>query len=369
MKTLWGNQIDFNFYPALQGFYVLNIFTLPISGMAGYLIYKKTPAEMSQYRYFLLNIWFWTALSDFALTIVLQIQLFFPLFGGASCSLFVNYFFPMLPDNGYFAWVFTVWVLVNASISLLCGFIYRLWALDSETWLRRDKSYLYNFCAGIHVIKSSFETWECIMAYTPRDKMATFILERYPQYSSILTIPNFLLLEPALNPWNGYLFGTLITGEFAIFGTMIYIFGRISKILQDRRGCMSTRTYQQHRMLTISLILQSVLPIVVFYVPITAGMAYLLVDRGENGYIQGMAHGCLILLCLHTNINIIAMLCLIRPYRVEVLRWWAKMPWIGKNYNAATRTTTKVISTSRIYRPRGSMSQTSIIPEIRVELA
>ncbi|CAJ0918156.1 unnamed protein product, partial [Mesorhabditis belari] len=141
---------------------------------------------MKEYRYFLLNIWVWTTLSDFVLTIILQIQLFFPLFGGASCSNIVNWLMPTLPDNGYSAWVLTIWVLVNNSISLLNGFLYRLWVLDTDSWLTRKPRRILYVCAGIHVIKSSIETGECIMAYTPRDQMEIFILKGWTTGADIM---------------------------------------------------------------------------------------------------------------------------------------------------------------------------------------
>lgn len=57
MITIWGRNITYEIYFSLRAFYVTNIFTVPITIFAGYIIWTKTPPEMKSYKLILMNIW------------------------------------------------------------------------------------------------------------------------------------------------------------------------------------------------------------------------------------------------------------------------------------------------------------------------
>ncbi|CAJ0580075.1 unnamed protein product, partial [Mesorhabditis spiculigera] len=284
MINIWGRDITYKFHPELRVFYIATCFTCPINLYAGYLIYAKTPPEMRDYRYILMHIWAWSSLADVLLILFLELQLFLPLFGGTTSSALIVYFAPVMPDSGYSFWMILMLALVNTSLAILDGFFYRLAALDSvgsahlKTTLKAVAIFMHTFNSGLTLICQ-------FLSYTPRDEMDAFILREYPQHADIVTLSNYVLLEPALNPHNAYLFAVIPVGNFVV---------------------------------TLMVAWTITTPAIFFYLPTWFGCSYFFFERtGSSDLVNLIAHIFLCLFCLHAFLNVLIVIITIKPYRME----------------------------------------------------
>ncbi|KAI6174508.1 hypothetical protein M3Y97_00998600 [Aphelenchoides bicaudatus] len=273
---------------------------------------------MGNYKWYLLNIVFWSAALDIYLGVFYTPFLLFPATGVSAQGLLADIHHYNFKQ---FEFLFFIWLIGGFGVSLTCGFVYRLAAVTQSTPMINTKKALslialihifYTIPAMLPILYSNVYDYNSILDDMQRRYPAVF--EYGLRHSSI-----YVSLK--VTPTACFLFGlaALILITTCVLANTVLIWNTMKKI-NNSTFTISSRTMAMHKQLTTSLIAQFFLPAIFVAVPFIVIVVLFISDKMDNVWARLAGSGFFVVGSMHSTLNSIAMIIMTKPYRQCILR-------------------------------------------------
>ncbi|KAI6208591.1 Serpentine Receptor, class H [Aphelenchoides besseyi] len=263
------------------------VFCCTISVFVVLLIFTRTPRSMHSFRWYLLNIVFWSSIFDIYMSVFYTPVVMLPTIGLCSNGRLNNL---TSPYTGLVACMAFIVLFGATGMSVFVAFLFRLSAITQKThWLHRKSSFV--LMIFIHVgysLPTCVFLW--ISANIDVEGAQADIRETLTFFISALIEVIFCLV--------------------VVFTLRAMVLRKTHQI----RHTMSRRTYQLHISLTTSLSVQFLIPILVLVFPFSF-LAVLAFSNQNNGLTRDISFLLMALGSMHSGLNAISMIFFTGPYR------------------------------------------------------
>ncbi|KAI6221775.1 hypothetical protein M3Y95_00997600 [Aphelenchoides besseyi] len=289
---------------------------------------------MHSFRWYLLNIVFWSCLFDVYMSVFYTPALMLPTIGLCANGLLNSL---SSPYTGLVACTTFIVLFGAAGMSVFAAFLFRLSAITQKThWLHRKSSFA--LMIGIH-LSYTFPacTFLWISANIDVEGAQTDLRENYPSVFYFSRSHHCLILSSKANLISTLMF--FITVLIEVVFCLVVVFTLRSLVLRKThqiRHTMSRRTYQLHCQLTTSLSVQFLIPVLVLVFPFSILTALALSDQ-HNEITRDISFLLMGLGSMHSTFNAISMILFTGPYRRTFLTPYYALV---KKWKSSSQTTT-----------------------------
>ncbi|CAO4377922.1 unnamed protein product [Caenorhabditis nigoni] len=286
------------------------IISTPIHLFGFYCIIWKTPMIMKSAKLYLLNLHFWIVSFDYSISILMMPFLLIPHYAGYTLGVLSWFDVSVL-----FQTFMGLFFLANMAVSIVVLFESRFYTVCEFAW----KPY-YKRCrkAGIiiyHVVVS------CItvsLAYTEIDQEP----EKRRIFKELPCLPQYIYEANIFVLCGDYSFQLAPIVVMLWFASvMVLLFAALlawNLLVQLRSHRMSQRTYQLQNAFLIALVIQIMVPLCTFIIPIT----YIELAIVYRWYKQSFTNFGICLVSMHGVTSSLTMVLVHRPYRDALLNFF-----------------------------------------------
>ncbi|CAD5235711.1 unnamed protein product [Bursaphelenchus xylophilus] len=292
------------------------------SFLAVYLVLNYTPHRAHGYRKYLLGMIAWAFVLDFIVCVVYVPQLLLPVVGLCVGGIFEN-------SHSVTALIallcIFVFAMTGTAISIITAFIYRLVVVKTGDDISRYPCLIvliitahimgpamicgpmvFAVLYDVDAIKEEVKILYPGVYLYAENRTCSFMSRSTPSYATYL-----FLMMIAL---------ALLTAALLAFGCAICIFRSINRF----RKTMSSRTYEMHKQLTKSLIVQFSIPFTFLAMPLSI-LLYYMTTQKDGVLLKTLCVVIFELISLHSTFNAISMIMMTKPYRDFVLNQCLKL--------------------------------------------
>uniref|UniRef100_A0A1I8A9W8 G_PROTEIN_RECEP_F1_2 domain-containing protein n=1 Tax=Steinernema glaseri TaxID=37863 RepID=A0A1I8A9W8_9BILA len=302
-------ESGFNVYRYLINANVVTSF--PLNILVAYLILRKSPKHMKTYKYILLNITGWVFLDDVVMEVIylpLPLLEVFGIYCGGVAKRFS-------PTVGYFSMVVAFFLVAQYLISLFFAFFYRYNALKSDRAVFGTELKNWHYCAGIAVCMVVLPSlWAAAVAstYMPQDAFRKYVNETRPDLLPVLDeLPVFGLNKSM------FIVATIVIFVWTLLWATcigLCVYGTVRQ-MNMQKLTMSKHTYRQHMQLMKALAVQTIAPLALFVIPIVVDAVSIML---KIEIINETITITVLTMSFHSNVNALAVIFFITPYRKAV---------------------------------------------------
>ncbi|KAI6171783.1 Serpentine Receptor, class H [Aphelenchoides besseyi] len=283
------------------------VFCCTISVFVVLLIFTRTPRSMHSFRWYLLNIVFWSSIFDIYMSVFYTPVVMLPTIGLCSNGRLNNL---TSPYTGFVACMAFIVLFGATGMSVFVAFLFRLSAITQKThWLHRKSSFV--LMIFIHVgysLPTCVFLW--ISANIDVEGAQADIRENHPNVFYFSQSHHCLILSIKTLTF-------FISALIEVIFCLVVVFTLRAMVLRKThqiRHKMSRRTYQLHISLTTSLSVQFLIPILVLVIPFSF-LAVLAFSNQNNGLTRDISFLLMALSSMHSGLNAISMIFFTGPYR------------------------------------------------------
>ncbi|KAE9548518.1 hypothetical protein FO519_008274 [Halicephalobus sp. NKZ332] len=278
-----------------------------------FLIFKKSPQEIGEYKYYLFNITCCSFLFDVYTTFFYSPLVLFP-----AMVICTN---GILKHLGWIGGIIGFYLLLTffgtCSMSVITAFIYRLFSLRNKQELMRSCKW-FLFLIFIHLFYLSPTLIVYSFSITDRNATDRAIIKKYPNIKSHYFGKSCASVAFEASPYTFY-FMSLCCIQFGftipLAGVLI---SKCYKTLQSQRIYMTEKTFKLQKQLILSLIFQLIVPFATLFIPFTLMALFVFLEVSNIAWVY---QGLMLVGTLHSFCNTLMMTIMVKPYRNAVINY------------------------------------------------
>ncbi|KAI1697783.1 serpentine type 7TM GPCR chemoreceptor srh domain-containing protein [Ditylenchus destructor] len=316
-----------------------------------FLILKYSPESMSVYKWYLLNMTIWCYALDFFNTVLYVPYTIFPAVGTCNLGLLgsLTGFLPRVLANSV-SWAMFNQLLGMCGVSIMASSVYRLAALHNATDAMTSPKTIF-----ITVLAHIFYTAPCIAVYVTTfhsdEEQLEYIKNTHPKllpFWNTHTCSIFISLSHLMR-YALVAIAQIVLAAAATLTIVWYCFREMKRT----KDVISSKTYRLHKMLTISLLLQFMIPMLLLILPF---IAFGIFSVTQLKHAQMVSIVTFVISTTHTTVNAIIMIGMIQPYRKVFFKYF----WPIRRMIEATSTAPNSIKVSNQPKSYSFVSSTAV---------
>uniref|UniRef100_A0AC34QL70 Uncharacterized protein n=1 Tax=Panagrolaimus sp. JU765 TaxID=591449 RepID=A0AC34QL70_9BILA len=220
-----------------------------------------SPRQFGAFKYFLFNICLWSFVFDFYTAVLFRPVVLAPATVMCATGIISTSSYTL----GHVYYITFVILFGICSVSVLSAFIYRYCALIGKLDLLLSKKCLV-LLAAFHLLYDIIPAIMNWMESLDKDRIHELIFQQWPNIRSHIVGHGCACVH--MSRTSTIIFSVVQIGEFFIgIPIATILVHKCFNSLNAQKSIMSTKTYQMHRNLLISLIFQWAVPVFVLFTP------------------------------------------------------------------------------------------------------
>ncbi|KAI1694390.1 serpentine type 7TM GPCR chemoreceptor srh domain-containing protein [Ditylenchus destructor] len=299
-----------------------------------FLIICHTPTKMATYKWYLMNM----ALSCYALDLFNDLFFLpvtiFPIIGACTLGL-------LKPFNTY-ATSFMQYFLGFCAASQTYAVIYRTASVYDKLHVlgRKSSIFLLLFIQLSYSIPAVIAT---LLTFPGHEKSVDYIKENYPLMLDFFLTHSCTILGTEVSKIIPYIVTALTLIWGVVMANMVAVTMAI-RGLRAARGKMTQKTYRMHRQLTLSVVLQTIIPtgmVTASYVTLVIACVMQLDSARTISFVA------FVISTFHTTVLGLLMIFIIRPYKLALLTYIRRLMPIREPREDPNRRANRMVSPAK----------------------
>uniref|UniRef100_A0A1I8A8G1 G_PROTEIN_RECEP_F1_2 domain-containing protein n=1 Tax=Steinernema glaseri TaxID=37863 RepID=A0A1I8A8G1_9BILA len=290
----------------------------PLTFITMFLIVFKSPKHMQTYKFLLLNISIWAFLTDMLLEVYML-----PL------PLMEEFTVYITGIGRWFGSTMTLLSLIGTAfcmgqylISLQLAFFYRYKSLKTNFEICGTKLTNWHYTTGIAfllIVPATSMTISMIFVHVSDQELRNRLQKDHPELLPFLELPQtFGFDRIGISTLCSIVFLWVLLWIVSVF----FCIKGIVKQFREHRNRLTDYTYKLHMQLFKALAIQTAAPLTLFAIPLTVFVPSLVF---QLRFIDEAFQMTLMTMSLHSTVNSLAVLLLMKPYRDELRRIFRKI--------------------------------------------
>ncbi|KAE9556274.1 hypothetical protein FO519_000457 [Halicephalobus sp. NKZ332] len=308
------NDITFDKFGDSLYFIIMHcnsLLSLTSTLFAIFLIFKKSPREIGEYKYYLFNITCCSFLFDVYMTFVYSPVTLFP----AMVMCAKGVLEPLGWMGGVAGFYLFLTFFGTCSMSVITAFIYRLFILKNQQQLMKSCKW-FLFLVFIHLFYFSPTLIVYSFSIVDRAAIDGAIIKRYPNIKPYYINKSCTATAFETSPFAFY-FMFLCCIQFGLTVPIAaFLISKCFKTLKDQKIFMTEKTFRLHKQLILSLIFQLIVPFSTLFIPFTLMATFVFLEVSNIPWVY---QALMLVGTIHSFCNTLMMTIMVKPYRNTVL--------------------------------------------------